>query len=220
MKAEIGILCALREHVSHLLSVSSPLLEVHGCWLVENRGTFLAIGRQGRTGALSYQNARTLIERFSPKVMYTFGPAALVNPRGVLGRWYAASSCASLQRSGSANLCFSKRLESCPGNPAPFGYALADLLMCSEGFVANAPLVKQLAGQLGEAVTLLDMTAYGVSKACNEAGIPWKHFRWTTDYAGDTAVSQFVWNVRDLARRGNEVWQILEEERNECYATA
>lgn len=211
MKAEIGILCALREHVSYLLSVSTPLVRRDGCWLVERNGRLLALAHQGRTDALSYENAARLIRLHDPQVMFTFGPAALVAGHSRIGQWHEIVRCAAL---GCDSTWSSALAATDSGRCAP-----ADLLVSAERFVANAGRVERIARRAGAQITLLDMTGCGVARACAEAGVAWKHFRWTTDRAGDTAVPQFVWNVRGLAKRGHEVLQILEEVLDEsCVA--
>jgi len=213
MRADVGILCALREHLSFLTSITTPLVNCDGSQLVGYQGTVLGIALQGRTSALSYHNARNLVRQFQPALICTFGPAAAVTEDAALGQWYEATRCAWLDQDGC-------RLPLRGGGPpicrmpAPahgVGPQHADLLVSAESFVADTAGTQRLAERHRDAVTLLDMTGYGVSQACADVGLPWSHFRWTTDRASDTAVSQFTRNVRTLAKRGNEVVRILEE---------
>jgi nucleoside phosphorylase len=214
MRADIGILCALREHLSYLLSVSTPLSKTDDVWLVERDGQQWALAHQGRTSALSYQNAQRLIDAFLPATLLSFGPAALVGSSGRLGSWYMATRCAALrERAAIRSELIGCRI------PASTLWTEAALLISAPNFVTNHAVVDGVAQRPLTGVSLLDMTGYGVSRACAEADVPWMHFRWTTDRAGDTAVAQFAWNVRDLAKRGHEVLRILQETRDEsCIA--
>lgn len=213
MRADVGILCALREHMSYLLSVSTPLCRRGDFSLVEYSGQTWAIGHQGRTDGLSCHNAWRLIETFSPSVLYTFGPSASLTPTNQLGVWHAATRCVVL----TEDLAFESELvaASPPGSTL---WGEARLMISARAFIANAAVVRQLVQRRGDAVTLLDMTGHGVARVSAEVNVPWLHFRWTTDRAGDTAVSQFVWNVRDLAKRGHEVLRILQEVSNGANA--
>lgn len=206
MKADVGILCALREHLSYLLSVSTPVAQRDQCWLTEYQGIYLAVGLQGRICDLSHENTRNLIQAFQPEAVYSFGPAAVINEYGPLGEWFEVTRCVHFDQPS-----FPSELRCARTVTAHRNWQIAGLLVSAARFVADTACIQRLAEQRAEFLTLLDMTGYGVSLACEQAGIPWKHFRWTTDRARDTAVSQFGWNIRTLAKRGSEVVRILEE---------
>ena len=218
-KADIGILCALREHVSWLLAQSTPLVERDGCWLTEYDGSHWAVALQGRTLPLSYHSAQRVLRHFQPSRLYSFGPSASVGRECGLGRWYEATRCCRL-RAGTADgiPSLEEELISPADNAPPERLPRARQLVSADDFVANAALVERLGWRFGGGVVLLDMTGHGVARACREAGVSWRQFRWTTDRAGDTAVTQFTWNVRALAKRGAEVLKLIEEVACERYA--
>jgi hypothetical protein len=153
-----------------------------------------------------------LIRSFAPPVVYTFGPAAAIGQQAKTGIWFTTGRSARLLRVDHSDqpavadelACMTLVLDSTVCKEA-------QLLVSSDSFVADSQLIHALATQLLGACVLLDMGGHGVARACCEAGVAWRHFRWTTDRAGDTAISQFSWNVRDLARRGGEVQHLLEE---------
>jgi hypothetical protein len=212
MRADVAILCALHEHHSLLLRISTSLVQHQSCSLVEYHGQLWALALQGRTGSISYANTCNLIRAFSPNCAFTFGPAALVSAEGEPGTWYTTQRCAGLTTLSDFDLPkVSGELVSTGEKTIPTMCKEAHLLVSADNFVADTRFVESLAERQGRALTLLDMGGYGVSRACTGAGVAWRHFRWVTDRAGDTAVNQFSRNVRDLAKRGDDVVHLLQE---------
>lgn len=220
MRSNTGILCALQSHMSLLRGISTPLTVSRSCSLVEYNGQRWALARQGRTSSISYENAWNLIRAFKPDSIVTFGPAAIVGEERNHKCWFQAQHCAhAVLRSGDTFLKIVDDV-TCPHESDADSYTCkpAHILVSVDDFIADIRLTQLLARHYDHKTTLLDMGGYGVSRACDEAGVPWKHFRWATDYAGDTAVNQFSRNVRELGKRGSEVIHLLEEVRHEYSA--
>jgi hypothetical protein len=216
LRADLAILCALHEHLALLRGISTPLIQYGSCSLVEYEGQLWGLALQGRTSSISYENTRSLFRAFGPAPTYTFGPAALISGKHSTRTWFTTRCCARLTMGSGNQPPEITAALNCAATPLrSIRCQEAELLISAENFIANGRLINALAQCGGHGTALLDMGGHGVSRASAEAGVAWRHFRWTTDRAADTAVSQFSWNVRDLARRGNEVLELLREVTNE-----
>ena len=221
VKAEVGILCALRGHLSYLLGISTPVVRLGDCWLVEHGDQLWALSMQGKTNALSHESARRMLDTFSPGLVLTFGPAALIVGDHPLETWFSAKHCARLSvAANTESIALVDQLTS-PVQSAGSGSCMeAELLVSAESFIANTPLIERLRREQLYSTVLLDMAGHGVARACVDARVAWRHFRWASDRANDTAVACFSWNVRTLAKRGEEVAQLIEEATHEYSVIA